>query len=517
MSQWAEHKDENGKVYYYNAATNTSRWDKPPSSQTPAQLALEESPWTEYEDEATERKYYYNSDTKETVWEIPEEFQLLLDRVSAEIQFKLQKAAPKEYAPIGMDFRTKEEAQDSFNEVLDDIGVESHWSWEMCVRRGNKHKFYQALKSVNDRKEAFMIYINDLKERDLNRNKKQQELDAEILENLFDLSEITFKSKYQDVLEMFKDNEQFKSTNLLNRRVFFKKYKLKLLEYEKEQKRETRRRNLINLKELLPTLIIKTWTTWAEFQEMLEPHYENDKDFKEMDKMDIIATLEDYIQTLESTQQIEKEQELKIQKRNERKARESFKNLLSDLKVLQTNKISKILNINSKWKEIYKEIKDHPTLLSIIGNQGSTPLELFWDELMEMEDLYRPSRRLIFETVKSTGFCFDISTTFTMFTKYFEKEFKYLNQEHVKIAYDEFLNKAKSRQYEERKYQERKVRKMMDAFRHYLKYLEKPVGVNESWVEVRKRCKGGEFEALDEQKREEAFGKFVRRLKVSGV
>lgn len=59
-----------------------------------------------------------------------------------------------------------------------------------------------------------------------------------------------------------------------------------------------------------------------------------------------------------------------------------------------------ILHINSKWKHIYPEIKEETVYLEMLGNSGSTPLELFWDEIMIMEDLYRPARRMIFDIVQ---------------------------------------------------------------------------------------------------------------------
>jgi hypothetical protein len=91
----------------------------------------------------------------------------------------------------------------------------------------------------------------------------------------------------------------------------------------------------------------------------------------------------------------------------------------------------------------------------------------------------------------------------------------------VKIAYGEvylflskFLHKAESRAYEEKKYAERKIRKKMDAFRHYLKHLSPSINIDDKWQNVRHRCFGPEYDSLDEEKRIEAFEKFIRRSKV---
>lgn len=120
-SEWTEHQDADGRTYYYNALTNTSRWDKPKNVASLCQKALDESDWKEYLDEESGNKYYYNTETEETTWECPLEYKLLLDRLTAEIQNNLTIAAPKEYAAVGMEFRSKEEAQNYFNKMLEDI------------------------------------------------------------------------------------------------------------------------------------------------------------------------------------------------------------------------------------------------------------------------------------------------------------------------------------------------------------------------------------------------------------
>lgn len=120
-SEWTEHQDADGRTYYYNALTNTSRWDKPANVASLCQKALDECDWKEYVDQESQNKYYYNSETQETVWDCPKEYQILLDRLTAEIQSNLTSAGPKEYAAVGMEFRSKEEAQNYFNQMLEDI------------------------------------------------------------------------------------------------------------------------------------------------------------------------------------------------------------------------------------------------------------------------------------------------------------------------------------------------------------------------------------------------------------
>ena len=73
-SKWAEHRTAEGKIYYHNTETNVTAWEKPDELKTGQERALgaAQTSWKELT-AASGRKYYYNEDTKTTTWEIPEE------------------------------------------------------------------------------------------------------------------------------------------------------------------------------------------------------------------------------------------------------------------------------------------------------------------------------------------------------------------------------------------------------------------------------------------------------------
>jgi pre-mRNA-processing factor 40 len=416
-SQWTEHKDENGRTFYFNAATGVSRWDKPSEVVTSlTQQALEECDWKEYTTDEGQ-KYYFNTETQETQWEMPSEYELLLARVTAEIQANLTAAPQKEYAPIGMEFRSKEEAQGFFNEMLEDIGVQSNWTYEMAVRRGYSHKYFKALKSVGDRIQAFDYYIRSLKERNMRDLNRKMAQDEKILRQVYSSMDIDPEMKYAQVLEQLKGNEEFESTHLLNRRIVFQKYISELRESAKEKERLERKEMLERLVELFPTIGVTNETTWAQFQIKLAEYVKtqdaeqkqemqvdsdnvetekSDKvlNLKVIDDIDILIAFEDFVDKVDRQ---EHENLVKTQqswRQKDRLARVGFRQLLKEM-IKQ-----KKLDINSKWKHIFPLIKDDPRYLEILDSFGSTAMELFWDELMIMEDRYRPDRRKIFDIVR---------------------------------------------------------------------------------------------------------------------
>jgi pre-mRNA-processing factor 40 len=77
------------------------------------------------------------------------------------------------------------------------------------------------------------------------------------------------------------------------------------------------------------------------------------------------------------------------------------------------------------------------------------------------------------------------------------------------------IHKATVKVREEKKYQEKKLKKKMDAFKSILKHLTPPIKAQDSWISIRERVKGGpEFDAISEDDRTEVFGKIIKRLQV---
>ncbi|KAI0819677.1 hypothetical protein BC628DRAFT_1413591 [Trametes gibbosa] len=79
MSLWTEHRNPEGRTYWFNTQTRESVWEKPDDLKTPFEKALNQTKWKEYFSGG--RKYYYNTDTKESKWDMPDELLLLLEKV----------------------------------------------------------------------------------------------------------------------------------------------------------------------------------------------------------------------------------------------------------------------------------------------------------------------------------------------------------------------------------------------------------------------------------------------------
>lgn len=96
--------------------------------------------------------------------------------------------------------------------------------------------------------------------------------------------------------------------------------------------------------------------------------------------------------------------------RKERKAREAFKVGLWDIlrslllmgyrqDLLQSLVDSGKIKARTKWKEIYPSFRDDERYLSMLGNPGSNPLELFWDAVDVLDQVLDKNIAIVEETI----------------------------------------------------------------------------------------------------------------------
>ena len=81
----------------------------------------------------------------------------------------------------------------------------------------------------------------------------------------------------------------------------------------------------------------------------------------------------------------------KINYRNDRKARESYKKLLGELEI----------DADTEFKDIIDKIENNDAFIEICGRNGSSALELFWDIVDEKKQILKVKKNLI-DSVIST-------------------------------------------------------------------------------------------------------------------
>jgi len=130
---------------------------------------------------------------------------------------------------------------------------------------------------------------------------------------------------------------------------------------------------------------------WRTIRRLVErsKEYTSDPEFQELDPSDFLSFYEEHVRQLENEATEVRLRQKDEKRRRIRKNREGFVSLLSE--VLEQGKIY----WHTSWADIFPLIKDDERYQNILGNPGSTPIELFWDITDEMTQHVEEQCRII--------------------------------------------------------------------------------------------------------------------------
>src|SRR6185312_5084515 len=137
-------------------------------------------------------------------------------------------------------------------------------------------------------------------------------------------------------------------------------------------------------------------TRWKDAQQIYSstPEYQSDESLQRMDMLDFLAVYEEHIKSLEREYNLKKAKMTDAKKRKERKNRSTFRELLEELKQKD------VITDKSKWSEIYPLIGTDERYLNMLGQPGSSPLELFWDVVEELDEILYQQKKMVMDVMK---------------------------------------------------------------------------------------------------------------------
>jgi len=563
---WTEHKAPDGRTYFYNSTTRASSWEKPDSLKSSAELSLSKCPWKEYTSDAG-KIYFHNVETKESVWTIPPELAELKEKLkvaggdkaapSNDAAGKDEKAAngssteptkppTKEVAdksaldaamaatlasmgggsaskePVGDDtneprvvFKDKKEAMEAFKDLLRERNVPSTANWEAALKLINKDPRWEYLCKLTEKKQVFNAYKiqrqkDEKEEARLKAKKSKEDLEEFLMNN----DRITSTMKYFRCDELFGDTNEWKNVPEIERREVFEDSMVNLAKKEKERAKALRKRNTNRLTDILDRMTnIKYNTTWEQAQQMLldNPAFADDDDLLAMDKEDALIVFEDHIRQLEKEEDVEKDKERKRQKRHQRKNRDGFIELLDEL-----HEAGKLTSM-SLWVELYQSICADNRFAHMLGQPGSTPLDLFKFYVEDLKSRYTMEKKVIKEILREKSYELKASTTFEEFATMIceDNRSATLDAGNVKLTYNSLLEKAEAKEKERVKEESRKLRKLETNFRTLLAKL--PIEPTTPWETARPQLeKESEFEAISQEyERARIYKEFMKDLEES--
>ncbi|KAK3330199.1 formin binding protein-like protein [Apodospora peruviana] len=551
-SVWQEHRTPDGRYYYHNSQTNLTQWTKPEELMTPAERALANQPWKEYTAEGG-RKYWYNTETKSTQWEMPDVYKQALGVGTAPAASPTTFASPaggyggygggshdryndhketigkshqlafgdnvqaQAFVPESNDpeFATPEEAEAAFVKLLRRTGVQPDWTWEQTLRATMKDPQFRAIKDPRERKVAFEKYCRDVVEQDKEREKERlSKLRTDFATMLRSHPEIKHYTRWKTARPMIEGETIFRSTNNEGeRRHLFDDYIVELKRAHKDRQVALRKSAMDGLIDLFPKLNLDPYTRWSEARGSIKktPEFQHDEKYKALSQYDILTVFQNHVKALERTFNDSKQRDKNRKLRRERQARDAFIALLAELR-----KDGKI-KAGTKWKQIYPLVENDDRYRSLAGQPGSTAVELFWDVIEEEERALRGPRNDVLDVVDDKRFEVTPQTTFEEFEAVVKDDPRTANIERdtLLLILERLQERKAGKRLDDDKHSERQQRRAFDDLRYFLKHLEPPIAVTDTYEQVKSRiAKAEEFKAVtSEEARHAAFEKHIRRLK----
>ncbi|KAJ7227056.1 hypothetical protein GGX14DRAFT_417967 [Mycena pura] len=425
---WTEHRNPEGRTYWFNPATKESVWEKPDDLKTPFERALNQTTWKEYFSGG--RKYYYNTETKESKWDMPDELLLLLEKVEKEAVVTSARPPPPGFTPVGPGalvvagseppaiqtngdnnlavglhtggapfpptsvlpsrpnlpddpviphngFQTVEEGEKAFIHLLRKAGVDPTWTWEKTMRAIITDPLYRALNSLADKKAAFQRYTAHLTQKDQEEKEARLAKLRPALRNMLKGNPNVFHyTTFATADKIFAQHPIWQQARIeAERQLMFEDYVQDLKQREVQETRAARARSISKVVSLFKELNVDVVTRWRDAQDRLlsSDAWRDDSELQSLPTLDILLAFEDYSRVREREYE-EQMRRVQVEKtRKERKAREAFRVLLEELVA------SSQIKARTKWKDVYPLFKSDERYLGMLGNPGSNPLELFWD------------------------------------------------------------------------------------------------------------------------------------------
>ncbi|PVU95935.1 hypothetical protein BB561_001478 [Smittium simulii] len=215
--------------------------------------------------------------------------------------------------------------------------------------------------------------------------------------------------------------------------------------------------------------------------------------------IDILEAFQRKIINFEKEYIVEIKNQKKIEARAERKYRDAYKVMLNGH--LLASNITPV----STWQDLYPLIKDDRRYLNILGRQGSTPLELFWDQVEDLNDKVYSQRKIIEDHLRGISsylkqngteeqlyniLKINSSTTIEQLENYLKSDIftqstqgkSHFDSYTIPYIHEQLLIKAKRREDEEKRRFQKNKRKAIEYLTYVMsKKLDPPLYFGSLW------------------------------------
>ncbi|KAK9754051.1 hypothetical protein QE152_g1497 [Popillia japonica] len=127
----------------------------------------------------------------------------------------------------------------------------------------------------------------------------------------------------------------------------------------------------------------------------------------------------------------------------------------------------------SLWVELYPIISADIRFSAMLGQNGSTPLDLFKFYVEDLKARFHDEKRIIKEILKDKSFEVKVDTTFEQFATVVceDKKSATLDAGNVKLTYNSLLEKAEVKEKERIKEENKRMKKLENDFKKLLREM----------------------------------------------
>lgn len=573
---WQEVTASDGSIYYYNSATQQSVREKPEELFTELDRYLYKTDWRQHTT-GNGKTYYYNINTSASVWELPAEVQQLIDAEKksearapseAAVQETVQKddeienkdQEVKEYeeedeegeaeenddsdgkreneTPVDLgnpneryhndskilrvekQTRLAREGDDAFTEMLREEGVDSTWSFSKVLEFFITDTRYWLVEDALQKKQLFESYLNNRTHEELKKeNNSVEKFKTAFITLLQSRPEIKYYTRWKTARGLLQD-EPIYAHSVISEKIkkeTFQEHVDKLRSAHTEKESSLHTLALSELREYFKTMNLNLTSTWEKTLGAIksDKRFEQNKHFTALTQLDLITLYEETIRELQQEYQERIHDQSRVNYRNDRIARDGFRELLAELKE------GGLLKADTTWEEVYPLIEEDDRFLAMLGRNGSTPLELFKDVIEEEELLIRAKKGIVDQVLIKHGYIVDdekeeaVQKSEIMELLKDDEQTKEFDEDTIDLIYVKLVKDAKKQKEKDRFAKERKLRRAQDSFKSMLRDLREPaVTENSKWEEFKDLIKEKEeYLALpDDDTRRVTFDKFVSRI-----
>ncbi|KAJ2759385.1 U1 snRNP protein [Coemansia sp. BCRC 34490] len=432
-------------------------------------------------------------------------------------------AASKSAKTQRPEYRTLEEAERAFAGMLKLHNVGGDWTWEQTLRAVVNDPDYRALKTLAERKDAFHRYIEETREIESERRKQLAKKRRDYFFALLDSLPVCEVTRFRKVRHLVLGLQQDDANKNAFAAVPTDEEKIRLFnayvdEMSHDLKVERRKLRGEQIKAVEESLIgLKVNTRWPdvksklleEFGQFLMPILSTNKEERMpmnqpafyrllkqenagkggmgelkdpeggLSLLDFMDAFDIAIKRAEKRDADQKQRDKECVQTQERQNRDVFRQLLSEY----NDKITP----ESTWTEFYPLVKADQRYIAMLGQAGSSPLELFWDKVELLnEDVYH-ERRALESVMRTKGFRVNPDTQLSEIQGFVEeacRESERPSSQNLEFIYQQLVARARRRKEEEEERLTRQRNRLLDDFRYALYDIEPELDPEKSTWEI---------------------------------